>query len=60
MPSPTGMPQTETARMKVTIEPISTAIQAETRNTASRTRSSTTGMSATSQVSARLPSGFRI
>src|SRR5689334_6287387 len=56
-PSLSGIFQTHRASTNVTIEPISTASQAESRKPASSTRSSTTGISATSQVKNRLPSG---
>ena len=60
MPSPSGICQTQAARMKVTIDPISTASQAETRYTASNTSSSTTGIRAIRQVRPRLPTGSTI
>ena len=59
MPVSSGMCQTQAASTNVTIEPISTASQAETR-TASSTSRSTTGIRATRQVSPRLPTGSTI
>ena len=60
IPVSSGICQTQAASTKVTIEPISTASQADTRNTASSKSSSTTGISATRQVRPRLPTGSTI
>jgi hypothetical protein len=58
MPSPGGMPQTKIPSKRVTTEPIKVAAHADIRKTASRTSKVTTGIKATSQVTARLPNGF--
>jgi hypothetical protein len=60
MPSPSGIRHTYSPSKNVRIEPIKVAAQAESRTTANKINSATTGNSAMIQVSNKLPVGLTI